>query len=457
MASHESCESHKPHRVPALLERVMQEHSFFGDGSHGADAHGARAVFASAPGRIELAGNHVDHQGGKTISAAFDKRCYALARLNGTSRVRMVFSGFGTGAIDLSQEDWDEPRDSEKETSVGLVRGMMAGYAHRGGTLAGFDVVTYSDIPVGCGVSSSAAFEVCIGGCVSALFNPSVTSDPSAPSDPSVASDPSPARQIPLDPGAIAHDAVKAEQDFFGKPCGAQDQTASAYGEVLCLDFQTDPPHIKHLPYPLADAGYTACLIDSRCNHALFTADFAAIPHEMDEVAHFLGAPRLHDADEHTFLTKLSAARAQLGDRPVLRALHYYNEVRRVECQAEALTSHNVTAFLQNVLYSGASSAQYLQNVELPGSDAQTLLLIMALCDTLLEGKGAWRIHGGGFGGSVIAFLPGDEVESFCATIDRALGYNTKDASDTSDQQDSACMVVQVGGPGVEAFAVELS
>lgn len=405
-------------------------------------AYGTIGIFASAPGRIELAGNHVDHQGGKTISAAFDKRCYALARSNNTSLIHMAFSGFGSGEIDLSDETWDQPREDEKETSVGLVRGMVAGCAHRGCKVGGFDLVTYSDIPVGCGVSSSAAFEVCVGGCLSALFDSTGDHTIEGVDRPTFL------HQCMLDPSVIARDAVEAEQKYFGKPCGAQDQTASAYGAVLCLDFQSDPPHVQQLPYPLESAGYVACLIDSQCSHALFTSDFAAIPEEMNEVAHYFGAARLHEVNEQTFLDELPAIRAQLGDRPVLRALHYYNEVRRVDKQVQALRAHDVCTFLQNVLYSGASSAQYLQNVELPKSDKQTLLMIMALCDTLLEGRGAWRIHGGGFGGSVIAFVPNDEVDTFCASINRALGFKQED--------ESACMVVHIGGAGVEAFAVSL-
>lgn len=405
-------------------------------------AYGTIGIFASAPGRIELAGNHVDHQGGKTISAAFDKCCYALACLNNTSLIHMAFSGFDSGEIDLSDETWDQPREDEKETSVGLVRGMVAGCAHRGCKVGGFDLVTYSDIPVGCGVSSSAAFEVCVGGCLSALFDSTGDHTIGGVDRPTFL------HQCMLDPSVIARDAVEAEQKYFGKPCGAQDQTASAYGAVLCLDFQSDPPHVQQLPYPLESAGYVACLIDSQCSHALFTSDFAAIPEEMNEVAHYFGAARLHEVNEQTFLDELPTIRAQLGDRPVLRALHYYNEVRRVDKQVQALRAHDVCTFLQNVLYSGASSAQYLQNVELPKSDKQTLLIIMALCDTLLEGRGAWRIHGGGFGGSVIAFVPNDEVDTFCASINRALGFKQED--------ESACMVVHIGGTGVEAFAVSL-
>lgn len=443
-------------QVHAYLISLIKDDEFFGGNSHnfrdlydpcsshdevaGDEIVSDRGIFASAPGRIELAGNHVDHQGGKTISAAFDKRCYALARLNGTNQVRMMFSGFGSGKIDLSDPTWMQPKDEERETSCGLVRGMIAGSARRGRAIQGFDLVTYSDIPVGCGVSSSAAFEVCVGGCVSALFD-----FEDAPHN-------ALGRYL-LDPGAIAHDAVVAERDYFGKPCGAQDQTASAFGSVLCLDFQTDPPHIQQVPYPLDDAGYMVCLIDSQCNHAQFTSDFAAIPKEMDCVAHFFNVERLHDVDKDTFLAHLPTVRKTLGDRPTLRALHFFNEVDRVDKQVEALTSEDVAAFLKNVLYSGASSAQYLQNVVLPGSEDQTLLLIMALCDTLLEGRGAWRIHGGGFGGSVIAFVPRDEIESFCTTMDQVLHENSVESG---LDDGSVCMVVHVGGPGVEAYATPI-
>lgn len=384
----------------------------------------AGAVFASAPGRMEVAGNHVDHQGGRVISAAIGERTWGIASPNGTNLIRVSMEGFGTEEIDLGESGWDVPRKVERQEPGALVRGMAAAFAARGGRPSGFDMVTCSDVPPGCGLSSSAAFEVMVGACLEGMFG-----DAPATSDGSLA----------VDAVTLALDGVDAEQRFFGKPCGAQDQLASACGGAVLLDFSAAVPAVEPLELAVEESGYCAVLIDSRQDHSLHNDEFAAIPADMRMVANALGAPRLGDLSVEALLTRIGEVRAEMGDRRVMRALHYFDEVERVDAQRDALASGDFGMFLRCVRLSGASSAQFLQNVSLrdPGSETrQPAMVIQSLCAHLLGERGAWRIHGGGFGGSVLAFVPLDEVASFMATMDELLGYE-------------ACRAVSAGAPGV--------
>lgn len=385
-------------------------------------------VAASAPGRVEVAGNHVDHQGGRTISAAIGERSWGLAAENGLARIRVAMEGFGTAEIDLSVPDWAAPQPSEELTSAALVRGMAAAFARDGGPLRGFDLVTASDVPSGCGLSSSAAFEVMVGACLEALFG-----DGSGRREGT--------GEVLLDPVALALAAVETEQCYFGKPCGAQDQLASACGGVVTIDFAPDEPVVESVALDVEAAGYALVLVDSRQDHSLHNDEFAAIPSDMRMVANLLGASRLGDVPVQMLLDSLAEVRAALGDRRAMRALHYYEEVERVQAQRTALDGGDFDAFLKLVRLSGASSAQFLQNVSLrePGSDErQPAMLIQSLCAHLLGETGAWRIHGGGFGGAVLAFVPCERADEFVAAMDGFLGYE-------------ACRRVTVGGSGVRA------
>lgn len=389
-----------------------------------ADYYGSftSGVFASAPGRVELAGNHTDHQGGRTISAAIDRRVFALAAPNETDEIHVYMEGFGKGTISLSCL---EPREEEKETSIALVRGMAAAFAQEGKPLGGFNLVTHSDIPVGRGLSSSAAFEVLVGATIRALFDPSTPQTPSALT-------------------TLAFEGVSTEQNYFGKPCGAQDQLASAFGGIVAIDFANDTPKISRIDFDIRTHSYSICLIDSNTDHSAYTSEYAAIPADMFAVAQHFNRTRLEDVDFHDFLKQMPIIREKLGDRLTLRALHYFEETGRVLAQQKALTQGDFEHFLELVSLSGSSSAQFLQNVS-PRSDIegteQSAMIILALCAHLLESstpKGAYRIHGGGFGGSVLAIVPNQNLETFTASISKYLGYE-------------ACLSVEVGGPGVQA------
>lgn len=408
-----------------------------------ADEGAERAVLASAPGRLEVAGNHVDHQGGRVISAAIGERTWGLAAPNDGGRIRVVMEGFGTDEIDLAEEGWDAPRPADALSSGALVRGMAARFARDGGALAGFDMVTCSDVPPGCGLSSSAAFEVMVGACLAGLFGGGAWAGAAAAGSVPAGADGEGA--VAVDPVALALAATTVEQRYFGKPCGAQDQLASACGGVVAIDFGPAVPAVEAVRLDAAARGFGIVLIDSRQDHSQHNDEFAAIPADMGRVARLLGVDRLGDGSVDELLDRLGAVRATLGDQCALRALHYYDEVARVNAQRAALERDDFAAFLGLVRASGVSSAQFLQNVSLrgPGTEGcQPAMLIQGLCAHWLGDRGAWRIHGGGFGGAVLAFVPLGEVDDFVAAMDAALGYE-------------ACRTVVVGGAG--AWARRLS
>ena len=380
------------------------------------DMAGRALAFASAPGRVELAGNHTDHQGGRTISTAIDRQMFALAAPNGEGVIRVSMEGFGEAAIDVGDL---EPRAEERGSSAALVRGMAAAYVRAGGELRSFDAVTCSDIPAGCGVSSSAAFEMLTGLLIRALCDPEGLD---------------PRRSLVR----LALDGSWAEDVHFGKPTGAQDQLASAFGGIVALDFAGAEPRVSPVAFDVRASGHALFLVDSRCDHSRYTDEFVAVPADMFAVAKRFGRERLEDVPCEAFLEDLTGVRTELGDRAALRALHYFEETRRVAAQRRALEEGDFPAFLALVRQSGMSSAQFLQNVS-PRADAsgaeQPAMVVLALCAHLLGERGAYRIHGGGFGGSVLAFVPNAETEAFRARMDALLGFE-------------ACLPVAVGAPG---------
>ena len=401
----------------------------FGDNASGqAGKRDFPSVFASAPGRVELAGNHTDHQGGRTISAAIDQRTYALASLNDTDEIRVYMGSFVKCSVHLSDL---EARMDERGDPISIIRGMAAAYVQSGKRLCGFDIVTCSDIPVGAGLSSSAAFEVLIGTAIRALCSPSASG-------------------IPDDSTTLALEGVWVENNYFGKLCGAQDQLASVFGGVIAMDFSSDEPLVTPIDFDAGACPYALFLIDSQYDHSHLAEEYAAIPIDMKAVAQYFGCTRLKDVPYRVFLRQLSQVRAKLGDRAVLRALHFFEETKRVRAQTEALLAGNYEAFIKKVRLSGASSAQFLQNVS-PLIDesgiSQPAMVILALCAHLLDSdsskdrgrfSGAYRIHGGGFGGSVLAFVPKKESDFFKASMDALLGYD-------------ACMHVSMGSRGAHA------
>ena len=354
----------------------------------------------SAPGRTEIGGNHTDHQHGCVLAAAVDMETTAEVRLNGTNVIRVDSEGYRPVEIDLSDL---KIREEEKNTTAALIRGVAAAFQQRGYNLAGFDAKVKSTVLPGSGLSSSAAFEVLIGRILNGLFADNAVSAIE-----------------------IAQIGQYAENVYYGKPSGLMDQMASSVGGLVFIDFH-DPkmPVVEKVDYDFAHSGYTLCTIDSGADHAELTDEYAAMPIEMKKVAHFFGKEVLREVDEQEFYEKIADVRKETGDRAVLRAIHFFNENRRVQLQVRALKNDHFDAFLRYVNESGMASWTLLQNVTPAGYiEKQDMAFTIALCQQLLGGEGAVRIHGGGFAGTALVFVPNNRFEQFKDKIDAAIGVN---------------------------------
>lgn len=353
--------------------------------------------YFSAPGRVELGGNHTDHQHGCVLAAAVDLEMRAAVTPNHDGVIRVFSQGFAP--VEVALGDWT-PRPEERNTTAALVRGMAAQFIRRGAALTGLDMRVTSQVPVGSGLSSSAAFEVLLGRVFSGLCCGGSVS-----------------------PEDIARMGQTAERDYFGKPCGLMDQMASSVGGLVYMDF-ADPVHpaTERIDCDLGASGYGLFIVDSGADHADLTADYAAIPAELEQVCRVFGAEVLRQVDETEFYRRLPAVRAAAGDRAVLRAIHVFDENRRAAAEAEALRKGDFPAFLALVNASGASSWQYLQNVISGDPRQQALAVTLAVCRRALGGQGAVRVHGGGFAGTALAFVPDDRREMFRRTVEQTLG-----------------------------------
>ena len=352
----------------------------------------------SAPGRTEIGGNHTDHQHGCVLAAAVNLETVADVTLNGKNVILVQSEGYPVVQVDLRDLT---VHDEEKNTTAALIRGVAAAFAERGAKVQGFDAVVKSTVLPGSGLSSSAAFEVLMGTiCNELFFDGKLTAV------------------------EIAQIGQQAENVYFGKPCGLMDQMASSVGSMVFIDFE-DPaqPKIEKIPFDLAKAGYALCIIDSGADHADLTDEYAAIPGEMKKVCAFFGKEVLRQIPKATFMEALPGVRKTVSDRAVLRALHIYQENERVVRQVEALKSGDMDAFLNLVKESGRSSWMYLQNITPTGAVVhQEVAVALALCEDLLMGKGAYRVHGGGFAGTVQAFVPLEMLTDFCERIEKVLG-----------------------------------
>jgi len=336
--------------------------------------------FFSAPGRVEIGGNHTDHQHGRVLAAAINLDATCSAVPNDTNIVNIINEQYGSGKVDLSNLDI---REDEKGTSDALVRGIAAWFVKHGHTIGGFDATVTSNIPVGSGISSSAAFEVLIGNVFKGLFGADVS---------------------PLD---IALAGQFAENVYFGKPCGLMDQAASSFGGLSMIDFN-NPENAVVKPINADLTGYSLCVVATGGDHVDLTPEYSAIPEEMKTVANCFGKDFLREVSPDDFYSGLSKLR-HLSGRALLRAIHFFDDHERVLKQAEALESGDIPSFLNLVTESGRSSLAYLQNV-FSSSDPhhQELTLALALSEKALTGKGAWRVHGGGFAGTILAIVPED-------------------------------------------------
>lgn len=355
-----------------------------------------RAVVIHAPGRSEIAGNHTDHEGGHVIAGALDVAVTGIAVPNGTTTLRHASKGYPVYSISL--EDL-LPRPDENQTTASLARGMAYALAQTGRTPQGFDIATVCDIPAGGGLSSSAAVEAAFGRAMETLWEgPAVSA---------------------VD---LAIMSQQTECNYFGKPCGLMDQLSICLGGLAYMDFyDPDRPATAKLDYSFDEAGYALCLVDVGCDHTPFTADYAAVPLEMQQVANALGKKRLCEVDQREFDARLPELRGELGDRAILRAIHYWHEDELVNKRWNALQNNDMTRFLALTRESGASSAMYLQNVSTGGA-YQPAMLALGLAERILDGQGAIRIHGGGFGGSIQAFVPVDMADEFIRQMDDWLG-----------------------------------
>ncbi len=351
----------------------------------------------SAPGRIEVGGNHTDHQHGNVLAAAIDRDMIAAAALNGSRKIRVFSIGFGGLEIDL---DDLEPRDDEKETTVSLVRGVTAEIKKAGYDVAGFDVCVASDVPGGSGISSSAAFEVLIGAVLNGLFCDNR-----------------------LSPVTLAKIGQYAEQHYFGKPSGLMDQTASAVGGFVAIDFRdTATPVIRGISAEQLAQQYSIFVIDTGSAHADLSSVYAGIPIEMRKVAAFFGKEVLREVDERDFWDAIGEVRQQTGDRAVLRAVHFFEENQRAVDQAAALEAGNLEAFFKLIKASANSSFIHLQNVIISGQTVhQEVAYALAVAERALKNRGAVRIHGGGFAGTILAFVPRDSIADFRKEVEARL------------------------------------
>ena len=349
----------------------------------------------SAPGRTELGGNHTDHQHGKVLAAAVNREALAAVAANGTNMVNLLSEGYPLFRVDLS----DLPVHPEEEgKTTALIRGVAAKFQEYG--LPGFDAYVSSNVLSGSGLSSSAAFEVLMG----VIFNHLCGAGKTAVE--------------------IAQIGQYAENVYFGKPCGLMDQTASSVGNIIGIDFQ-DPaaPVVTPIPFDFSSCGYSLCIINSGASHADLTDEYAAITTELKAVCRVFGKEYLRDVDEAAFYENIASVRKAAGDRAVLRAIHIFEENKRVEKQTAALLDGDFESFLKLVTESGHSSWLYLQNVVPAGRTAQQeVAYALAVARQLLGSRGACRVHGGGFAGTIQAFVPGDMVDSFRTGMESALG-----------------------------------
>lgn len=352
----------------------------------------------SSPGRSEIGGNHTDHNHGRVLAAAVNLDNIAVAAKNNSNIIRILSIGYPQFEVDLSVLN---PDKNEYFTSASLLRGISSRLKTLGFAIGGFNAIIDGGVPKGSGLSSSASFEVLIGTIISHLFN-----------------------KGNLDPITNAITGQFAENNFFGKPCGLMDQTACAVGGFITIDFK-DPsnPIVNKVDFDFSSTGFALLITDTGGNHADLNDEYASIPSEMKSVADTLGKTVLRDISLEQLVDTIPLLRKMTGDRAILRAFHFLGDNERVVKQVEALEKNDFPAFLQLVIDSGYSSYMYNQNV-FPVNNAreQGVSLALALSEMVLKGQGAWRVHGGGFAGTIQAFVPQHLLDEYISTLEHAFG-----------------------------------
>lgn len=355
----------------------------------------------SAPGRTEVGGNHTDHNHGKVLAASVNLDVIAIVCPCDENTITIQSEGFPMDTIDLAQL---EPLEDEKNTSASLIRGVARGFKDRNYTIGGFKAFTTSNVLKGSGLSSSAAFEVLVGTILSYLYNNGA-----------------------VDPIKVAQIAQFAENKFFGKPSGLMDQMASSVGGFVAIDFkETSSPIIENINTSIAAFNHTLCIVDTKGDHADLTPEYAAIPYEMKEIAHYFSVDYLRQIAKADIILNINTLRKLYGDRAVLRSLHFFDENERVDKLVHALKSKDFDAFLNSINESGNSSYKYLQNIYAVSDHThQALGIGLNVAENSLARKGASRVHGGGFAGTIQAFVPNELLKVFKMNMERVFGANS--------------------------------
>ncbi len=352
----------------------------------------------SAPGRSEIGGNHTDHQHGEVLAAAINQDAIAVVTKTKDNMVKVLSEGYDQ--IEISVDELQQI-DREKESTLALTKGVLAGMKQRGYLIGGFQAYITSDVLIGAGLSSSAAYETLIGTIVSGLYNAGEIS-----------------------PVVIAQVGQYAENVYFGKPCGLMDQMACSVGGMVHIDFSdSDKPLVNKIEFDLEEYGYSLCITDTKGSHANLTAEYAAVPAEMKQIAKHFGKEVLAEISREELLSAIPGIRAQISDRALLRALHFVEENERVRKAVQALQKPDLTVFFEQVRESGNSSFKYLQNVY-STSDIlhQNLSVALAISDMVIGGQGVSRVHGGGFAGTIQAFVKNEMKDVYKKQMDDVFG-----------------------------------
>jgi len=357
----------------------------------------------SSPGRTEIGGNHTDHNYGRVLAGAVNLDNIAVAAPNGTNTVRIKSAGYPEFQVELTDF---QPKEAEFYTSVSLVKGIAAKMKENGYEIGGFDACIEGRVPKGSGLSSSASFEVLVGAIFNELFNDGKM-------------------------GAVENAIIGqwSENNYFGKPCGLMDQTACSVGGLITIDFK-DPanPIVKEVDFDFVSTGFSLVITDVGGGHddPASQAEYASLPTEMKSVAAELGAKVLREVTLEQIIDKIPEIRKKTGDRAILRAFHFQGDNARVAKQVDALENNDFQAFLNMVVESGYSSYMYNQNIfDVVHKDEQVVSLALALSEMVLKGSGAWRVHGGGFGGTIQAFVPQDKLDEYVKVLEHVYGEGT--------------------------------
>jgi galactokinase len=383
---------------PAALESQVERHLRLVDRFKVAFPNQPAVEFFSSPGRTEVGGNHTDHNAGRILAAAVDLDILALAAPNHESVIRVQSEGYPLSVINLDEL---APVVAERYTSSALARGVCARFQQLGYMIGGFDAAVTSRVPKGSGLSSSAAYELLVAVILNHLYN-----------------------QGQIDPVKLAQISQFSENHYFGKPCGLMDQTTCAIGAFVTIDFNDfSQPVVKKVNFDFTDCGYTLVIVDTWGDHSDLNDEYTALENEMKAVAKALGGQVLRQFNEQTVIDNLTYLHSKVSDRAILRAIHFYQDDQRVVEQVLALESRDILRFLDLIIESGESSWMLCQNCYSPKAVSQQgISIALAASEHLLKGRGAWRVHGGGFAGSIQAFVPNGLLPFYIQTMDGIFG-----------------------------------